>query len=87
MKHAGAAALDRLEPLLARIRTHAALKEKSRGCFYLKRRGLVHFHEDPAGMFADLSTPDGQDDRLKVDDADGADELLRRIADILGPGA
>lgn len=88
MKHAGAAALDSIEPLLVRIRSHAALREKSRGCFYLKQKGFLHFHEDPAGMFADLSTPgDKGFDRLRVDETGGADELLRRIDAILGAAA
>ena len=45
MKHAGPKALDRLEPLLAQLRRHGELKEKSRGCFYLRGRGFLHFHE------------------------------------------
>ncbi len=86
MKHAGSAALDRLEPLLDRIRTHAGLKEKSRGCFYLKSRAFLHFHEDPAGMFADVRSADGKDfDRLQVDDAAGAGVLLARVAAATAP--
>jgi hypothetical protein len=54
MKHATSEALGRLEPLLDEIRRHAALKEKSRGVFYLRSRAALHFHEDPAGLFADL---------------------------------
>jgi hypothetical protein len=54
MKHATHAALDRLEPLLQRLRRFAVLREKSRGAFYLKSKSLLHFHEDPAGLFADL---------------------------------
>jgi hypothetical protein len=54
MKHAGPAALDTLEELLTRIRSHAELREKSRGCFYRKSKAFLHFHEDPEGMFADL---------------------------------
>jgi len=45
MKHAGPAALDRLEPLLKQLRARDGLKEKSRGCFYLGGRGFLHFHE------------------------------------------
>ena len=56
MKHAAGAALDRLEPLLARVRRHDRLKEKSRGVFYFKSKATLHFHEDPAGLFADLRT-------------------------------
>jgi hypothetical protein len=34
MKHAGAAALDALEPVLKQLRAIAGMKEKSRGTFY-----------------------------------------------------
>jgi hypothetical protein len=54
MKHAGAAALDVLEPLVAKIRRYPQLKEKKRGIFYRKGKSFLHFHEDPAGLFADL---------------------------------
>ena len=54
MKHATAEALDRLEPLLDRVRALPALKEKSRGVFYFKSRAVLHFHEDPTGLFADF---------------------------------
>lgn len=56
MKHATAMALDRLEPLLTELRRHDALKEKSRGVFYFKSRAVLHFHEDPEGLFADFRT-------------------------------
>jgi hypothetical protein len=54
MKHATASALDQLEPLLAEIRKYATLKEKARGVFYCRGRAMLHFHEDPEGLFADL---------------------------------
>jgi hypothetical protein len=57
VKHAGPAALDRLEPLLGQLRKHAKLKEKSRGCFYRKGLGFVHFHEHGEGeLYADVKT-------------------------------
>jgi hypothetical protein len=59
MKHAGEAALANLSGLLAQIRTREGLKEKKLGIFYRKSKSFLHFHEDPAGMFADLSI--GQD--------------------------
>ena len=80
MKHAGAAALDHIEPLLGKIRAAGVLREKSRGIFYLKSRAYLHFHEDPAGMFADIRAIDGGDfDRLKLDKA-AEREILARIA-------
>jgi hypothetical protein len=54
MKHAGGGALDALEPVLAQLRTIEGLKEKSRGTFYHGSKAFLHFHEDPAGFFADL---------------------------------
>jgi hypothetical protein len=80
MKHAGAAALDKLEPLLARIRALGGLREKSRGIFYLKSRAFLHFHEDPAGLFADVRAADGKGfERLNVDEPAQGEELVRRV--------
>ena len=36
------------------LRKCAGLKEKQRGVFYRKSAAFLHFHEDPAGLFADL---------------------------------
>jgi hypothetical protein len=59
MKHATPAALERLSQLLAEIRTRDGLAEKKLGIFYRKSRAFLHFHEDPAGLFADLSEASG----------------------------
>ena len=56
MKHATPIALDALEPLLAQIRVVEGLTERKRGVFYRKSSAFLHFHEDPAGFFADLRT-------------------------------
>ncbi|MGH7924026.1 MAG: hypothetical protein ACREQH_05480 [Candidatus Binatus sp.] len=58
MKHAGSDALDQLEPILDEIRKLGGLKEKKRGAFYRGSIGFLHFHEDPAGFFADLKIGD-----------------------------
>ena len=54
MRHAGDQALDRLEPMLTELRALPQLREKKRGAFYRGSRGFLHFHEDPAGLFADV---------------------------------
>ena len=56
MKHATPIALDALEPLLEQIRSLRLLTERKRGVFYRKSQAFVHFHEDPAGFFADVRT-------------------------------
>jgi len=77
MKHAQAAALDKLEPLLERLRQIVSLKEKSRGVFYLRSKAFLHFHEDPAGLFADIRTEDGRDfERVLIDGEAARDALV-----------
>ena len=58
MKHATDDALDRLEPLLGRLRTLDGLRERTRGTFTHRSRAFLHFHEDPAGLFADVRLAD-----------------------------
>ena len=54
MKHATSAALASLAELLGQIRARDGLREKKLGVFYRRSRSFLHFHEDPAGMFANL---------------------------------
>jgi hypothetical protein len=82
MKHAGAAALNRLEELLDAIRALGVLREKSRGVFYFRSKAFLHFHEGPAGLFADVRAADGIEfHRIKVDEPPGQAALLRRLAE------
>jgi hypothetical protein len=84
MKHAGPAALDQLDDLLARIRKHTDLREKSRGCFYRKSSAFLHFHEDPKGMFADLKVA-GEFERFRVSTRAERAAFLRTLAAELAP--
>jgi hypothetical protein len=86
MKHAGPAALDDIDPLLAKIRQHAELTERKRGTFYRKSNAFLHFHEDPAGMFADLKI-DGEFERFRVSTRAEQAAFLRELATALAPRA
>lgn len=81
MRHARDQDLDRIEGLLAELRALPGLVERKRGVFYRKSRAFLHFHEDPKGMFADLSDPD---ERIDVTEAAGQATLIaaarRRLA-------
>ncbi|HTO55480.1 MAG TPA: hypothetical protein VMR50_19005 [Myxococcota bacterium] len=83
MKHAGAEALDTIEELLAKLRKYAPLAERKRGTFYLKSSAFLHFHEDPAGMFADLKVR-GEFERFRVTTAREQSAFLRQVAAALG---
>jgi len=78
MKHATAAALHALSDLLDEIRVRKWIKEKKLGIFYRKSKSFLHFHEDPAGLFADLSV--GEDfDRYPVNTREEWKVLLTAI--------
>ena len=58
VKHAGVEALSSLESLLVSLRGLEGLREKKTGTFYRGSRAFLHFHEDPAGLFADVRLDD-----------------------------
>lgn len=82
MKHAGPATLERIAPLLAELRARSALREPRPGVFTLKSRAFLHFHDDPAGVFADVRLAD-EFVRLPVTSRSEQADLLERIDDCL----
>ncbi len=54
MKHAGPSTLLMLEGLINKLRGLPGLVERRPGTFYVKSSAYLHFHEDPAGVFADV---------------------------------
>jgi hypothetical protein len=84
MKHAGESALDRLEPLLTSLRDIPTLREKARGTFSRGSRAFVHFHEDDAGLFADVRFDD-EFERIDVTTVAKQQRLVRRIREVFRP--
>lgn len=76
MRHAREDALNELEPLIIRLRKLPGLRERKRGAFYRGGSGFLHFHEDPAGLFADLKV-NGEWIRMPVDTKAQRDALVR----------
>jgi hypothetical protein len=81
MRHARDHDLDRLEDLLVQLRALSGLVERKRGVFYRKSRAFLHFHEDPKGMFADISDPD---ERIDVTEPAGQAALMAAARRRLG---
>ena len=81
MRHARDQDLDRVEDLLVHLRALPGLVEKKRGVFYRKSRAFLHFHEDPKGMFADISDPD---ERIDVTEPAGQAALVAAARRRLG---
>jgi hypothetical protein len=86
MKHAGAAALDRVESLLREIRKREGLKEVARGRFYRGSRAFLHFHEHGEdGMYADIRLVDDFE-RLPATTSAQRAKLLRLLDKALNEG-
>ena len=86
MKHAGTAALDELEPLLVKVRALEAFVERTRGSFYRRGKAMLHFHEDPAGLFADVKVA-GEFQRMRVSTQGERAALLRVAKQVAAEGA
>jgi hypothetical protein len=83
MRHAGPGALAILADLIEAVRLRGGLKEPRPGVFYRKGKAWLHFHEDAAGLFADLRR--GADwDRFRVSDPSERVDLLGVIDRALG---
>jgi hypothetical protein len=78
VKHAGDVSLDRLEPFLKQLRAVEGLVERKRGSFSRGRAAFLHFHEDPAGLFADVRLGDDFE-RHRVETASERSKLLKLI--------
>ncbi|RQP25053.1 hypothetical protein [Piscinibacter terrae] len=80
MKHAGPDTLRLLASLLNAVRTDTSLVERTPGSFYRKSKAYLHFHEDPAGIFADVKLDGMSFTRLRVSTATEQAQLLKLMA-------
>jgi hypothetical protein len=87
LRHATPAALERLEPLLEELRKLEALREKSRGTFYHGAKAFLNFHEDPAGLFADVKLSGPEFTRRRVSTAAERRALLAAVRRTLARAA
>jgi hypothetical protein len=83
MKHAGEAALASIELLLMELRRLEGIRERKLGVFYIKSAAFIHFHEDPAGIFADLRR-EREWLRLPVNTFAERRQLVRLVREIIG---
>ena len=82
MKHASDVSLDTIEPMPSELRRVEGIRERKRGLFYRRSSAFVHFHEDPAGIFADVRR-DGKWLRLPVNTSSERRRLVRLVQEIL----
>jgi hypothetical protein len=66
VRHARDDDLDRIEPLLAELRSVDGLTEKSRGVFYRRSRACLHFHADGDDTYADVRFEGDEFERVRA---------------------
>ena len=87
MKHATPEALEQIGSLLGGLRRLPSVVERKPGVFYAKGKAFLHFHEDPAGIFADIKLPDDWK-RFAIKSARDRSEFLKLATRTLsGTGA
>jgi hypothetical protein len=79
VRHATPDDLLELGDLLTDIRALPGLVEKSPGVFYRRSRAFLHFHADPAGLYADVRFAGDDFERRPVHTRAQRDEMLRDI--------
>jgi hypothetical protein len=66
VRHARDDDLDRIEHLLAELRSIDGLTEKSRGVFYRKSRACLHFHAHGDDTYADVRVEGDEFERTRA---------------------
>ena len=82
MRHADSAALESVVALLAKVRTYPQLTERKPGIFYRKSGAFLHFHEDLAGLFADVKVGKAFE-RMPVNSPPEQRALLTKVGALL----
>jgi hypothetical protein len=80
MKHAGEESLKTMQDVLQVLRGMPGLSERRAGIFYTKAGAYLHFHEDRAGMFADVKLCGKDFQRFPVNTTDERKVLLAHVA-------
>jgi hypothetical protein len=84
VRHATQEDLDRLETLLAELRTFPELRERKRGSFSRGARAFLHFHEDTDELYADVRL-DSTFQRMKVTTGAEQAAFLSQVNEALRP--
>lgn len=69
-----------LQELLSNLRMLPSLVERKPGIFYVKSKAYLHFHEDPAGLFADVRLAGGEFERFRVNTPPERTAFIKAVA-------
>jgi len=80
MRHANDEDLDRIDGLLAELRTFEGLRERKRGNFNARSRAFLHFHADGDDLYADVRLDGVAFARHRVTSPEEQADLVAAIA-------
>jgi len=83
MKHATPSALQQITELPLALRSFGELRETKTGTFYRGRSAFLHFHEDPARLFADAQLDGREFTRFGLSELNGKAKLLEAVSNAL----
>jgi hypothetical protein len=83
MRHARAADLAALEPMLGQLRRVDGLVERTPGAFYRRSQGFLHFHIDGNDVYADVKIPGPSFERRRVTTKREQAALVRDVRAVL----
>ena len=83
MKHASLKTLAELGDVLQQIRAYGNVVERTPGTFYFRSKAFLHFHEDPAGLFADVKLGRTGFERMRVSTTPEQKRFLAAVHDAL----
>ena len=86
MRHANAEDLDRMDALLAELRSLPQLRERKRGSFSRGSEAFLHFHEDAGDLYVDVRLGVAFQ-RMKVTSRDEQDRFLEHVRAALAGGS
>jgi hypothetical protein len=82
VRHATPDDLDRIEQLLAQLRSLPQLRERKRGYFSRGSRAFIHFHEDAGDLYVDARLG-GEFERFNVTAGPEQAAFLARVTESL----
>jgi hypothetical protein len=66
VRHVTTERLDAIEPMLDELREIDGLVERTRGAFYRRSRGFLHFHEDGNDLYCDVKLDGEHYERVRA---------------------
>jgi hypothetical protein len=86
VRHVTTDRLDQIEPMLDDLREIDGLVERTRGAFYWRGRGFLHFHEDGNDLYCDVKLDGERYERVRATTATERRRLMAQVRRAIAAG-